>query len=102
MLQIPMERNQTVDHVDLIMGEVTGKVEDRSTAPQTRLRKSLERSLKKIGRKMGNASRLLIRLRDVDEDSCTPFTCEQMLDKHEPAVDPRGEDPIGLTFGSEL
>ena len=52
-------RTPKVDHVDLIMGEVTGKVEDRSTAtnPTTKV---VKRSPKKIGNMMVITSRLLI------------------------------------------
>ena len=81
----------TVDHVDLIMGEVTGKVEDRSTAtnPTTKVVKTFT---EKDWKKNGEYIEITHTLKDVDKDSYIRLRGTN-TEQTEPATDPRGEDP---------
>ena len=80
-----------VDHVDLIMGEVTGKVEDRSTAtnPTTKVVKTFT---EKDWKQNGEYIEITHTLKDVDKDSYIRLRGTN-TEQIEPATDPRGEDP---------
>ena len=80
-----------VKQVDLIMGEVNGKVEDRSTAtnPSTKV---VKRFTENDWKQDGEYITITYTLKDVDKDSYirSRGTSTEQL---EPAADPRGEDP---------
>lgn len=80
-----------VNHVDLIMGEVTGIAEDRSsdTNPTTKVVKRFE---EKDWKKDGKYLVMSHKLKDIDKDSYIRVRGTN-TDQLEPAVDPRGEDP---------
>ncbi len=80
-----------VDHVDLIMGEVTEKVEDRSTAinPTTKVVKTFT---EKDWKQDGEYIEITHTLKDVDKDSYIRLRGTN-TGQTEPEVDPRGENP---------
>ncbi|MFC7687366.1 phosphoesterase [Ureibacillus sp. GCM10028918] len=80
-----------VKRVDLIMGEVTGAVEDRSTAtnPTTKV---VERFTEEDWTKNGEYIEITYTLENVEKDSYIRLRGTN-TDQLEPATDPRGEDP---------
>jgi hypothetical protein len=80
-----------VKRVDLIMGEVKGKVEDRSTAanPTTKV---VKRFTENDWKQEGEYISISYKLKDVDQDSYIRLrgTSTEQL---EPAADPKGENP---------
>ncbi|WP_342431029.1 phosphoesterase [Neobacillus sp. FSL H8-0543] len=80
-----------VKRVDLIMGEVNGEVEDRSTAlnPSTKV---VKRFTEKDWKQDGEYITITYTLKDVDKDSYIRLRGTN-TDQLEPAADPRGEDP---------
>ncbi|ALC87909.1 MULTISPECIES: phosphoesterase [unclassified Bacillus (in: firmicutes)] len=80
-----------VKRVDLIMGEVTGKVEDRSTAtnPTTKV---VKRFTEEDWTKNGEYIEISYTLENVDKDSYIRLRGTN-TDQLEPETDPRGEDP---------
>lgn len=80
-----------VKRVDLIMGEVTGKVEDRSTAsnPTTKV---VKRFTEKDWKQKGEYIEISYKLKDVDKDSYIRLRGTN-TDQLEPANDPKGENP---------
>ena len=97
MHPIPMEITPKVKRVDLIVGEVTGQVEDRSTAtnPTTKV---VKRFTEKDWKQDGEYIEISYTLKGVDKDSYIRLRGTN-TDQLEPVVDPRGEDPW-MTFGS--
>ncbi|MGM0922111.1 MAG: phosphoesterase [Bacillota bacterium] len=83
--------NPKVKRVDLIVGEVNGKVEDRSTAtnPTTKVVKRFD---EKDWKKDGKYIEISYTLKDVDKDSYIRLRGTN-TDQLEPELDPRGEDP---------
>ncbi|CAH0271107.1 phosphoesterase [Peribacillus simplex] len=80
-----------VKRVDLIMGEVTGKVEDRSTAtnPTTKVAK---RFTEKDWKKRGEYIEISYTVKNVDKDSYIRLRGTS-TDQLEPEKDPKGENP---------
>lgn len=80
-----------VKRVDLIMGKVTGKVEDRSTAtnPTTKV---VKRFTESEWKKDGEYISITYTLKDVDKDSYIRLRGTN-TDQLEPAQDPQGENP---------
>lgn len=80
-----------VQRVDLIMGEVNGKVEDRSTAtnPTTKV---VKRFTESDWKKDGEYITISYKLKDVDKDSYIRLRGTN-TDQLEPVADPKGEDP---------
>jgi hypothetical protein len=80
-----------VDHVDLIMGEVTGQVEDRSTAtnPTTKVVKTFT---EKDWKQKGEYIEISYKIKDVNKDSYVRLRGTNTK-QTEPTTDPRGEDP---------
>jgi len=80
-----------VKRVDLIVGEITGKVEDRSTDtnPTTKVVKRFD---EKDWKKDGEYIEMSYTLKDIDKDSYIRVRGTN-TDQLEPALDPRGEDP---------
>lgn len=83
--------NPKVNRVDLIMGEVTGKVEDRSTAtnPTTNVVARFDESSWKQD---GEYMTITYTLKNVDKDSYIRVRGTN-TNELEPIVDPKGEDP---------
>ncbi|MEH7352637.1 phosphoesterase [Neobacillus drentensis] len=83
--------NAKVKRVDLIVGEVTGKVEDRSSAsnPTTKV---VKRFTEKDWKVEGDYITISYTLKDVDKDSYIRLRGTN-TDQLEPALDPRGENP---------
>lgn len=81
----------SVDHIDLIMGEVNGKVEDRSTAtnPTTKVIKTFT---EKDWTKKGEYIEISYTLKDIEKDSYIRLRGTN-TQQAEPEIDPRGEDP---------
>jgi hypothetical protein len=80
-----------VQRVDLIMGEVKGKVEDRSTAsnPTTKV---VKRFTESDWKKDGEYITITYTLKDLDRDSYIRLRGTN-TDQLEPAADPKGENP---------
>ena len=80
-----------VKRVDLIMGEVNGKVADKTTAenPTTKV---VERFTEKDWKQDGEYISITYTLKNVDKDSYIRLRGTN-TDQLEPAADPRGEDP---------
>lgn len=80
-----------VKRVDLIMGEVNGKVEDRSTAanPTTKV---VKRFTESDWKQDGEYITISYTLKDVDKDSYIRLRGTN-TDQLEPAADPKGENP---------
>ncbi|MBV7504206.1 phosphoesterase [Bacillus sp. sid0103] len=80
-----------VKRVDLIMGEVNGKVEDRSTAanPTTKV---VKRFTEGDWKQDGEYITISYTLKDVDKDSYIRLRGTN-TDQLEPAADPKGENP---------
>ncbi|MEJ9231493.1 hypothetical protein LAV79_18825 [Peribacillus butanolivorans] len=80
-----------VKRVDLIVGEVTGKVEDRSTAtnPTTKV---VKRFTEKDWKQRGEYIEISYTLKDVDKDSYIRLRGTS-TDQLEPEKDPKGENP---------
>jgi len=83
--------NPKVNRVDLIMGDVTGKVEDRSTAvnPTTKVVARFDESNWKQN---GEFITITYKLKDVDKDSYIRVRGTNTSEL-EPSLDPKGEDP---------
>jgi hypothetical protein len=83
--------NPNVKRVDLIVGEVTGQVEDRSSAtnPTTKV---VKRFTEKDWKKDGDYITISYTLKDVDKDSYIRLRGTS-TDQLEPQLDPRGENP---------
>jgi hypothetical protein len=80
-----------VQRVDLIMGDVTGKVEDRSTASNATT-KVVKRFTKSDWKKDGEYITLTYTLKDVAKDSYIRLRGTN-TDQLEPVADPKGENP---------
>jgi hypothetical protein len=80
-----------VERVDLIMGEVNGKVEDRSTAsnPTTKV---VKRFTENDWKPDGEYITITYTLKDVDKDSYIRLRGTN-TDQLEPVKDPKGENP---------
>ncbi|WP_231510853.1 hypothetical protein [Bacillus sp. UNC438CL73TsuS30] len=80
-----------VQRVDLIMGEVKGKGEDRTTAsnPTTKV---VKRFTESDWKKDGDYITITYTLKDVDKDSYIRLRGTN-TDQLEPAKDPKGENP---------
>ena len=80
-----------VKRIDLIMGDVTGKVQDKSTAtnPTTKV---IQRFTEKDWKQDGEYIEITYTLKDVDKDSYIRVRGTN-TDQLEPATDPRGEEP---------
>ncbi|PFO01245.1 phosphoesterase [Bacillus sp. AFS076308] len=80
-----------VQRVDLIMGEVNGKVEDRSTAsnPTTKV---VKRFTESDWKKDGEYITITYTLKDVEKDSYIRLRGTN-TDQLEPVQDPKGENP---------
>ncbi|UVI29221.1 phosphoesterase [Paenibacillus spongiae] len=83
--------NPSVKRVDLIMGEITGKVEDRSTAfnPTTKV---VARFDENTWKQKGEYITITYKLNHVDKDSYIRVRGTN-TDELEPSLDPKGEDP---------
>ena len=86
-----------VKRIDLIMGDVTGKVQDKSTAtnPTTKV---IQRFTEKDWKQDGEYIEITYTLKDVDKDSYIRVRGTN-TDQLEPATDPVVKNR-GLTFGS--
>ncbi|PZE20879.1 phosphoesterase [Paenibacillus xerothermodurans] len=83
--------NPNVNRVDLIMGEVTGSVKDRSTATNP-TSKVVQRFDQTHWKKDGEYITISYTLKDVEKNSYIRLRGTN-TNEMEPAVDPKGEDP---------
>ncbi|WP_308634002.1 CehA/McbA family metallohydrolase domain-containing protein [Paenibacillus silvisoli] len=83
--------NPKVNRVDLIMGEVTGKVDDRSTAanPTTKVIARFDES---SWQRDGEAITITYKLKNVNKDSYIRVRGTN-TNELEPMLDPKGENP---------